>query len=601
VSEVRILSGAPSFLHAGRSAGRAFVNASGLLLLVSALAVGSLSDAGMSASAHAVSAVVAPRGDTGGGSTTAVNRDSLESTVRFLAIDPATGEPRTRFVLREAPLLLVADSLAARLARNTGAVVERFPFLIDSTSCRIIRNFGPIDSTYTAVNLIARVAGNGGVKGVFLVTAHYDAIASRTSGWEGNWRTWPAPGADDNATGVAALMEAARVLSGQDLPFDLMFVLFSGEELGLLGSRAFVDALPDIDPGRIIGVLNCDMIGYPFAGHPAGTVISNPASDWLSGMIAGAAGQSDASFPLAVVSPGPSNWDHAAFWEASIPAVTFAEPLRENMLIGSPHYHTLADTIGTLDFEQVERIASIVAEFFEGIAGSGAEAALFPSDLVLLKRGYPNTKRVFAVGDTMTVRAIARNRGSEDAPGGSSMRLTISIENGSFTRALRSEVLPIPAALDADTVEATVVLDRGYLGADKIGVSISVRGMSDDPGDNAAEVWIAVEGEEEVVLMHSVQPNPVASGLRSASFCMNLSRGLDIALSLYNLEGELIGTAYAGSEWGRPLGAGLNCLGMGDLFPRVDRLASGVYYYRLVVYDGGVARERYAGRFAVQE
>ncbi len=518
--------------------------------------------------------------------------------IRFLSVDPATGEPRTRFVLREAPLRLVADSLAARLARYTGVVVERYPFSIDSNSVSINMR---IDSSYTAENLAARVAGNGAVSGVVLVTAHYDAIASRTSGWPANWRTLPAPGADDNATGVAALMEAARVLSGRDLPFDVMFVLFSGEELGLLGSRAFVDALPAIDPGRIIGVLNCDMIGYPFAGPPAGTLVSNPASEWLSGLIAGAAEESDPSFPLAVVSPGPSNSDHAPFWEASIPAVMFVEPLRENLLIGYPYYHTVADTLGNVDLEQVERMTNIVVDFIDTIAGAGAEAALFPSDVVLLKGGYPNAKRLFSVGDTMTVRAAARNRGSAQAPAGSSMRFTISIENGSFVRTLYSEVLAVPAALDAYSVEATVVLDRSFLGADKIGASISVNGMSDDPGNNTAEIWIAVQGEEEIVLMHAVQPNPAAAGFRSASFCVNLSRGVDIGLTLYNLEGELIGTAYAGSRWGQPLGAGMNCLGMNALFPRVDRLASGVYFYRLVVYDGGGAIARYPGRFAVQE
>jgi hypothetical protein len=381
-----------------------------------------------------------------------------------------------------------------------------------------------------------------------------------------------------------------------------MFVLFSAEELGLLGSRVFVETLADIGAGRIIGVLNCDMIGYPLAGYPAGTVISNAPSGWFSDMIAQAAGESDPSFPLAVVSPGPPNWDHAPFWEASIPAVTFTEPLKENMSIGSPYYHTLADTMGTLDFEQVERMTNIVVDFVERLSAASAEVALFPSDIVLLKGGYANTKRVYSVGDTMTVRAAVRNRGSAEAPAGSSMRLTISIENGSLVRTLYSEVLSIPDPLNADIVETEgVVLDRDFLGADKIGVSISVRGMSDDPDNNTVEVWMAVEGEEEVVLMHAVQPNPVAAGLRSASFCMNLSRGVDIGLTLYNLEGELIGTAYAGQRWGQPLGAGMNCLGMSALFPRVNRLASGVYFYRLVVYDGGVARKSYPGRFAVQE
>ena len=45
----------------------------------------------------------------------------------------------------------------------------------------------------------------------------------------------------------------------------------------------------------------------------------------------------------------------------------------------------------------------------------------------------------------------------------------------------------------------------------------------------------------------------------------------------------------------------MNCLGMSGLFPRINRLASGVYFYRLVVYDGSVARKNFPGRFAVQE
>jgi hypothetical protein len=568
------------------------MNAYGFVLLVSALAVSTVSEGGSRGPMGAGNAYPAA-----GAAVAVVDRDSLVSMVRFLSTDPATGQSRTRFVLREEPLRLVADSLAARLSRYTGFPVERFSYPIESGSSAIMA----IDSSYTAEDLIARLPGNGTVSGVFLVTAHFDAIGLRTPGWTANWRTWAAPGADDNATGVATVLEAARALSRLDLPFDVMFVLFSGEELGLLGSEAFVSALPGFDTGRIIGVLNCDMIGYPFGGRPAGTVVSNPFSDWLSDLIVESAAASDPSFPLAVVSPGPSNSDHAPFWRASIPGVMFVEPLEENMLIGSPYYHTLADTLGNVDFEQVERMANIVLTFIDRISTAAAEAALFPSDLVLLKHGYPNTSRAFSVGDTMKVRAVARNKGSMPAPPGSGMRFTISIENGSFARTLRSEVVGIPDPLDADTIEADVVLDRSFAGAAKVRATISVSGMDDDGSDNVAELWASVEGEEELVLMHAVQPNPVSAGFRSASFCMNLVRGVDIGLSLYTLEGERLGTAYAGSKWGEPLHAGMNCLALGGLFPRIGRLASGVYLYRLVVYGAGVAGKEYAGRFAVQE
>ncbi len=572
------------------------MNAFGSVLLATAIAIHAVSGAGSAAAPPEPRAGVAARIGVSTDAAAAVERDSLESMVRFLSVDPAAGVPRSRYALREAPLLLIADSLAARLSRYTGSSVERYPFTFE-------RSVGvdATDSSFTGWNLAARVLGTGAVSGVFLITAHFDATASRTPGWAGNWRTWPAPGADDNATGVAALMEAARVLSPRDLPFDLMFVLFSAEELGLLGSRAFVEALPDIDPGRIIGVLNCDMIGYPLNGYPAGTVVSNPSSDWLAGLVAESAAQSDPSFPLAVLSPGPSNSDHAPFWEASIPAVMFIEPLEETMLIGSPYYHTIVDTTGNVDFEQADRITRIVVDFIERAAAADAEASLLPSDVVLLRRGYPVSSRAFAIGDTMTVRVVARNRGSEEAPAGSDMRLSILIENASLRRTLYSEILPVPAPLDAETASARVVLDESLLGANTVEASISVRGMSDDPADNVAEIWLSVEGEEQVVLMHAVQPNPVTSGIGEAAFCVNLTRGADIGIFLHNLEGELIGTAYAGSRWGEPLKAGMNCLRLGDLFPGLGRLASGIYLYRLVVYDGGAIGASYAGRFAVQE
>jgi len=257
--------------------------------------------------------------------------------------------------------------------------------------------------------------------------------------------------------------------------------------------------------------------------------------------------------------------------------------------------------VGNVDFEQVRRVAAIVVDFVERTAEAGPEIALFPSDVALLKGGVVNSSRVFAVDDTMTVRLKVRNRGSGEAPPGSDMRLEISIESGSVFRSLYSEVLPIPDPLDVRTVEARAVLDGSLLGAARLVASVSPRGMIDEPGDNGVELWAAVEGEEEVVLMHAVQPNPVSTGFRSASLCLNLARGIDIGVFLYNLEGESIGTAYAGSRWGEPLGAGMNCLRMDALFPDIDRLASGIYLYRLVRYDGGRAAADYAGRFAVQQ
>jgi leucyl aminopeptidase len=87
-----------------------------------------------------------------------------------------------------------------------------------------------------------------------LLTAHLDSIT-------GSDPTEIAPGADDNATGAATLLEAARVFKDRSFKRTIRIVFFTGEELGLHGSRAYVAQHAD-ELGSILGVINLDMFGY---------------------------------------------------------------------------------------------------------------------------------------------------------------------------------------------------------------------------------------------------------------------------------------------------------------------------------------------------
>ena len=95
---------------------------------------------------------------------------------------------------------------------------------------------------------------------LILISAHYDSRMQDI-----NQSDARAPGADDNASGVAAVLELARILSKVDLRSNIQYVLFSGEEQGQWGSTAYVKHLQSNNT-KVDLVMNLDMIGYPALG-----------------------------------------------------------------------------------------------------------------------------------------------------------------------------------------------------------------------------------------------------------------------------------------------------------------------------------------------
>ena len=107
-------------------------------------------------------------------------------------------------------------------------------------------NRGAMDGK--TANVIATLKGTVNPELVYVVSSHYDSVAG-------------GPGADDDSSGTAALLEAARVLAGHPMPATIIFASFTGEEAGLLGSREFVRRAVE-GKMQIVGALNNDMIGW---------------------------------------------------------------------------------------------------------------------------------------------------------------------------------------------------------------------------------------------------------------------------------------------------------------------------------------------------
>ena len=170
-----------------------------------------------------------------------------------------------------------------------------------------------------------------------VVCGHYDAISYMAPSI--------APGADDNASGTTAAMEAARVMQDYDFEYAIRFIAFSGEEFGLYGSEYYAQqAYTRGDSIR--GVFNADMIAYSDATPEDLEVIgkiSNPSCDWLADFFIAAA---DSYTTLLTDKHLTSNWipsDNQSFLDYGYPALLGIEDYG----VVNPWYHSPGDTIGS--------------------------------------------------------------------------------------------------------------------------------------------------------------------------------------------------------------------------------------------------------------
>ena len=185
---------------------------------------------------------------------------------------------------------------------------------------------GPAVPAATVENIVARLDGAQGEKGIMLV-AHYDSVPT-------------GPGASDNGAGVATLLETLRALKTGPPPANSVLFLFTdGEEAGLLGARAFVEEHPE---ARLVSLLlNFEARGY---GGPS---MMFEASSGNGGLIREFAAAAD--YPLATSISDelykrlPNDTDFTEFKQAGFAGLNFA------YFKGINHYHTRIDSVENLD------------------------------------------------------------------------------------------------------------------------------------------------------------------------------------------------------------------------------------------------------------
>ncbi len=190
-------------------------------------------------------------------------------------------------------------------------------------------------------------AREGFLGGVGMICAHYDSTANRTPGWRPALD--PAPGADDNATGTAALLEFARILAADrtSLNHPVVLAFFDGEEFFFKGSAAYLTGAPQPNPFK--WVIDIDMVGFNPIADRLDLIYYTQRSATLRDRVK-AANQRYAIGvnPLVeqLATSGETILDAAPFGLAGIPSVALVQRYGENdaTFPGNYTFHTVNDT-----------------------------------------------------------------------------------------------------------------------------------------------------------------------------------------------------------------------------------------------------------------
>jgi subtilisin-like proprotein convertase family protein len=208
------------------------------------------------------------------------------------------------------------------------------------------------DYSATGRNVLGLKAGTKYPDKKYIICAHYDDMPSSLT----------APGADDNASGVVAVMEAARLLAPLESEYTLEFAVWDEEEIGLVGSAAYADSA-SFSGMQIMGVLNFDMIAWDSNGDFRMTIGTNSQSSALT---------SDHEQVMRIYTP-EITWnytdieasDHASFWHQGYPAILGIEEYPDDF---NAYYHTPEDNFAHVNLPYFHRM---VQAAIAGLASVG--------------------------------------------------------------------------------------------------------------------------------------------------------------------------------------------------------------------------------------
>ena len=229
-----------------------------------------------------------------------------------------------------------------------------------------------VERTHDVDNIVGRISAGERLAGAIVLGAHYDHLGFGGASSLAPDAHEPHNGADDNASGTAALLEAARVLSARrdQLGRDVIFVAFTGEENGLLGSSHFTrEPPPGAAPEGLVAMLNMDMVGR-LRNDRLAVLGGDSAEEWEA-VIQPFCAEFALECELGGDGYGPS--DQMSFYAAGVPVLHFFTGAHDD-------YHKPSDDTASINAAGGVRIANLVAEValelttLDGLTYQAAEA-----------------------------------------------------------------------------------------------------------------------------------------------------------------------------------------------------------------------------------
>lgn len=210
-----------------------------------------------------------------------------------------------------------------------------------------------LDYDVDGTNVVAVQYGTEFPNEFYFICAHYDGVTYYC--------------ADDNASGTATVLEAARILSNVEFPYSIVYALWDEEEIGLLGSHNYAKEAKAMGMD-IGGVVNIDMIGYDSDDDGLVEIHSNmnTSSAAIANVMQNINSEYNLTMDVVVQSPGTGASDHSSFWEYGYGAVLLIEGYWSDDF--NPFYHSVNDRVDKFNEEYFHSAAQMAI-------GSTAELA----------------------------------------------------------------------------------------------------------------------------------------------------------------------------------------------------------------------------------